>query len=532
MAIGGITEGVVKTLGTVSLRMGFTSFDHQDVLALLHVLPNRPFPFDGIIGRDLLSALDAVIHVNQRLVLFNKLQIAVPFIPFSLDQHRLQDEFNSNSPGQNNLSKSHAKSDPLLSPEFDDSPQNQSSTHDKTNEPTERISSQNADSDQIQLRPNSETYVEFAFPHNEPQVKVHLNKIIRLQDPEKINNIIKEFHNSPLHGHKGVTATSAKIKQKFFFKNMNRTIAKFIERCDDCQKNKISRHTKMPMMITSTPPSAFYRVTMDVVGPLALTESGNKYLLTIYDELTKYLVAIPMANQTAESVADAFVDKFICIFGTPIEICSDQGACFTSDVFKRMCKLLHITKTQATPFHPQTSGGVERSHRTLAEYLRIFTQNGRSDWDKWIPKAVAAYNSSQHHSHNFTPHELIFGEKYDISSFSHPTNDPVYTFDDFITDLKRKLQTTQHTAAEMLKTKKEKSKNYYDTKLNPVQFKVGDKVLLINKSLPKAGESSKLLSKRKGPYTVTKIVSPLNTTIQIGKSEKTYHNNLLKLYVE
>lgn len=313
---------------------------------------------------------------------------------------------------------------------------------------------------------------------------------------------------------------------------MRRIVSKYIARCEKCQKNKINRSTKMPMMITSTPPFPFYRVTMDIVGPLIQTELGNRYILTIYDELSKYLVAIPLPNQTAETVANAFVDRFVCIFGTPIQICSDQGSCFTSELFKKMCKLLQITKTQASPFHPQTSGGVERSHRTLGEYLRIFTENGRNDWDQWISKAVASYNSSKHHAHNFSPHELIFGEKFDIASFSQPQSEPLYTFDDFITDLKRKLCSTQHAAVEHLKINKEKSKIQYDQKLNPTEFKIGDKVLLINKSLPKAGESSKLLEKRKGPFIVTKINSDLTTTIKIGNKEKTYHNNMLKLYIE
>uniref|UniRef100_A0A1B0DJF0 Integrase catalytic domain-containing protein n=1 Tax=Phlebotomus papatasi TaxID=29031 RepID=A0A1B0DJF0_PHLPP len=215
-----------------------------------------------------------------------------------------------------------------------------------------------------------------------------------------------------------------------------------------------------------------------------------------------------MTDQTANTVAETFVNRFVCVFGAPIQICSDQGGCFNSATFKHVCKLLNINKKFATPFHPQT------------------------DWDTILPMAVAAYNSAVHQSHNMTPHEIIFGEKFDITSFNQPHVEPNYCYDDFVTELRRKLSYSQKIAAERLNIVKEKSKTYYDNSTNPVTFKVGDQVLLLNKSLPKIGESSKLLERRKGPYTVTKIVTPLTTTIKINNKEKTYHNNLLKLYKE
>uniref|UniRef100_A0A1B0DJC3 Uncharacterized protein n=1 Tax=Phlebotomus papatasi TaxID=29031 RepID=A0A1B0DJC3_PHLPP len=72
---------------------------------------------------------------------------------------------------------------------------------------------------------------------------------------------------------------------------------------------------------------------MDIVG--LLTETGNKYIVTMYDELTKYLVAEPIKDQTSRTVPEALVDRFIYIFGAPIQICSDQGGCFVSATFRQ-----------------------------------------------------------------------------------------------------------------------------------------------------------------------------------------------------
>ena len=64
---------------------------------------------------------------------------------------------------------------------------------------------------------------------------------------------------------------------------------------------------------------------MDLVGPLPETESGNLYIITIQGNLTKYSLAIALPNHQASTIADAFVKKFICIFGSPKGILTDQG---------------------------------------------------------------------------------------------------------------------------------------------------------------------------------------------------------------
>ena len=67
---------------------------------------------------------------------------------------------------------------------------------------------------------------------------------------------------------------------------------------------------------------------MDIVGPLPEIKSGNLYILTIQDNFTKYSLAILLPNHQASTIADAFVKKFICIFGSPKGVLTDQGRDF------------------------------------------------------------------------------------------------------------------------------------------------------------------------------------------------------------
>jgi transposase InsO family protein len=72
------------------------------------------------------------------------------------------------------------------------------------------------------------------------------------------------------------------------------------------------------------------------------------------------------------TVADKLLTEFICRYGLPLPIHTDQGAQFTSHLFVELCQRLSICKTRNNPFHPQSSGLVERLNRTIADMLSKF----------------------------------------------------------------------------------------------------------------------------------------------------------------
>ena len=98
------------------------------------------------------------------------------------------------------------------------------------------------------------------------------------------------------------------------------------------------------------------RIAIDVLGPLPMTEAGNKYILIIANYFTKWVEAFPLPNQEAKTVADKLINEVICRFGVPLIIHSDQGRNFESALFAEVCQLLDIQKTPTTPYHPQSDG--------------------------------------------------------------------------------------------------------------------------------------------------------------------------------
>jgi hypothetical protein len=94
---------------------------------------------------------------------------------------------------------------------------------------------------------------------------------------------------------------------------------------------------------------------MDILGPLPLTEKGNRFILVVTDTFTKWTEAYALKNQEARTVASVFVDEFVCRYGTPSQIITDRGSNFESNLFREVCELLQIDKTRTTAFRPQSN---------------------------------------------------------------------------------------------------------------------------------------------------------------------------------
>jgi len=64
---------------------------------------------------------------------------------------------------------------------------------------------------------------------------------------------------------------------------------------------------------------------------------------------SKHVVAVPIGQQDAETVARTSVANVVLKYGTPIILQTDQGANFISQVFRNTCKILKITKMRFIP---------------------------------------------------------------------------------------------------------------------------------------------------------------------------------------
>lgn len=363
------------------------------------------------------------------------------------------------------------------------------------------------------------------FNNKQINIILHLDTIKYLSDEQEIEQVLKDFHTLPTGGHQGASRTIKRIKKEFFWPGMSNDIVKYIKKCKLCQVNKVSRNPKIPMKISSISSKPFERVYLDIVGPLPLSYSGNKYLLTFQDDLSKFSEAIPITNTESKTLAEIFATNIVCRHGIPESILTDQGSNLISGMFAEVSKLLKIKRLKTTPYHPQTNGALERSHRTLAEYLRSYVTKDTQAWDTWIPYAMFVYNTTPHSSTNYTPHELLYGFPAEIPNNLKSSPTVCYNYDNYANELKARLQHSYKIAKDIAMVNKEKSKLYYDKNSVAKTFQVGDKVLLRTRV-----RDNKLSPLWSGPYEIMEINSPENSTLRINNKEKRVHNNDLKLF--
>ena len=339
-------------------------------------------------------------------------------------------------------------------------------------------------------------------------------------------DILNQFHYSLIGGHLGINKTLKRIKHNYNWLGMRKDVEEFIKNCESCQKNKISnKHTRQPLAITSTASRPFEKIFLDIVGPLTPTFSGNNYILTMMCDLTKYSIGTPIPNHTANTVAEAFVTHFITTHSIPNEILTDQGTEFLSKTFTEVCKLLKIKKLHTSPFRPQSNGTLERSHRTLGEYLRHYVDKKLDNWDILLPYAFFVYNSTEHSVTKYQPYELVYGKRLEIPIKLKLEPEPRYNYDDYIYEIKQNMQEAHKIARERLINNKHKTKERYDLKENPLDINVGDFILLKQNA-----HRTKLESLWLGPYEVLDIINEHNIIIKKGRKSITVHKNNVKIY--
>ncbi|KAJ4441307.1 hypothetical protein ANN_11161 [Periplaneta americana] len=222
------------------------------------------------------------------------------------------------------------------------------------------------------------------------------------------STILMTYHDSPIGAHQGQRRTYDLISH---WPGMRSDVENYVANCMSCCERKIGKHPVAPLQEFGEVVKPFELVSMDILGPFSKTTSGNVYLLTFMDAFTKWSEAIPIPDQTAETVAREFVTKIIARHGTPKQVLTDQGRNFVSTLFKEVCKLLRIKKIQTSPYHPMANGLVERSHQTFTAMMSHFVRKDQRDWDKWIAIVQMAYRSTPHSVTGYSPFFLLYGRE-------------------------------------------------------------------------------------------------------------------------
>lgn len=176
---------------------------------------------------------------------------------------------------------------------------------------------------------------------------------------------------------------------------------------DLCQTegSRIGSH-RAPLQPISPPKLVWQTMAMDFVGPLPTSLKGNNFICVMGEYLTRYMIAAPMPDQTAETVMQTFIDSIVLENGVPKRVLTDQGSNFLSRTMDDLYKQLGIERLRTTAYISCCNGMIERFNRTLADMIASYVTNQPNNYDSYLKYATFAYNTSVHSSTGYTPFYL------------------------------------------------------------------------------------------------------------------------------
>nr|GEW33512.1 putative reverse transcriptase domain-containing protein [Tanacetum cinerariifolium] len=293
--------------------------------------------------------------------------------------------------------------------------------------------------------------------------------------------IMDEAHKSKYYVHSGADKMYYDLRDRYWWPGIKKDIVVYVSKCLTCLKVK-AKHQRPSGLLQQLeiPKWKWERIAMDFVTKLPRTSSGHDTIWVIMDRLTKSAHFLPMREDyKMDRLARLYLNEIIARQAVPISIISDRDSRFTSRFWQSMQEALRTRLDMSTAYHPQTD--VEFS-----------------------------YNNSYHSSVRCASFEALYGKKCRSSIMW--------------AEIKYRL-----------KAAGERLKSYADKKRKPLEFSMGDYVLLEVspwKGVVRFGKKGKLAPRFFGPFDITGriglVASRLRLPELLNGVHDTFHVSNLK----
>ena len=342
--------------------------------------------------------------------------------------------------------------------------------------------------------------------------------------------VMGELHGGVMSGHLGESKTLQQLKRRFYWPGHSLDIKTWCQTCSTCASRKTATPKNCAPLQTIKAGSPMQVIAVDIMGPLPESNNKNSYILVVGDYFTRWMAAFAIHDQEAATVAQKLVDEVFCRLGIPEQLHSDQGKQFESKLIQELCKILKISKTRTTAYHPQCDGLVERFNRTLQNMIATITTDHPFDWEEALPKVCIAYNTTIHSTTGYSPFYLMYGREPRLPiDIVYGTQSP--SPDNFVRQSHKLMEQAYHRVREHLSAGHQRQKDIYDKRVHGDPYQEGDIVWLLDPVVAE-GQSKKLHHPWKGPFRVLKKISNCDYLVEstAGKHIKTIvHFNRLKL---
>ncbi|UYV63208.1 K02A2.6-like, partial [Cordylochernes scorpioides] len=283
------------------------------------------------------------------------------------------------------------------------------------------------------------------------------------------HEILKDVHDTPMAGHLGFAKTYDRVRKRFYWPGLYRTVSQYIAHCKECQRRK---------GVPQKPPG---------------------------------LLAAAIAEAT--ELATFLIEDVILKHGAPREIITDRGRNFMSQTIREINNLNGTIHRFTTAYHPQTNGLTERLNKTLTDMISMYVDVDQKNWDNILPYVTFAYNTARQETTGYSPFFLVHGREVETPLDSILPYQPAGTAEDYVGHLVTNAEDARMLARLNILQAQSKDKERYDKKHQEVTYKEGDLVLVFT-PVRTVGLSEKLLKRYFGPYRVIRKISSVNYQVE------------------
>ncbi|NXV71159.1 TF26 protein, partial [Atlantisia rogersi] len=186
--------------------------------------------------------------------------------------------------------------------------------------------------------------------------------------------------------------------------------------CQRVNKNNLRKKIQGGRELSKRP---FERIQIDFTD---LPKLGRyRHLLVIVDHFTHFVEAFPTSRATSQIVARILLEEIIPRYGIVWSVDSDRGPHFTSQVTQNLSRALGIRWELHTPYHPQSSGKVERMNGEIKKHLTKLMIETGLNWVKCLPLALLYIRTCPRTDVGLSPYKILYGMPFDFGQNPDPS---------------------------------------------------------------------------------------------------------------
>ena len=169
-----------------------------------------------------------------------------------------------------------------------------------------------------------------------------------------VDKIITLYHSSLFAGHQGVIKTCFTISDMYFIPNLIHYLRSYIKGCHICQ---LAWNEKLPPRQLQARINPNYiplsRLSTDL-KVMSRSHKGHRYILCIIDEVTNYLITVPIFQARSEEIGEALIENVITKYCIPEYIIMDQESTFMSSLVTYLLDKFNIKIKTVAPYNHQS----------------------------------------------------------------------------------------------------------------------------------------------------------------------------------